>query len=121
MKSNIKLLLTTIIIILFSISKSQADSTYYLDFKYVLNQSEAGKKAQSFLKSRLDKGFKNIQQKEKKYKKKKKIIQQKKLISADEYKQKVTELRKKVNDLQKREVPCLKVLRNKELKPRQNF
>ena len=101
MKSNIKLLLTTIIIILFSISKSQADSTYYLDFKYVLNQSEAGKKAQSFLKSRLDKGFKNIQQKEKKYKKKKKIIQQKKLISADEYKQKVTELRKKVNDLQK--------------------
>ena len=60
MKSNIKLLLTTIIIILFSISKSQADSTYYLDFKYVLNQSEAGKKAQSFLKSRLDKGFKNI-------------------------------------------------------------
>ena len=43
MKSNIKLL-TTIIIILFSISKSQADSTYYLDFKYVLNQSEAGKK-----------------------------------------------------------------------------
>ena len=102
MKSNIKLLLTTIIIILFSISKSQADSTYYLDFKYVLNQSEAGKKAQSFLKSRLDKGFKNIQQKEKKIQEEeKKIIQQKKLISADEYKQKVTELRKKVNDLQK--------------------
>ena len=30
-----------------------------VDFKYVLNESSAGKKAQAELKSRLDKGIKN--------------------------------------------------------------
>ena len=29
-----------------------ADSPYFLDFKYILNQSDAGKKAQTFLKTK---------------------------------------------------------------------
>ena len=47
-----------------------ADTPYFLDFKKILNQSEAGKKAQTFLKNKLDKGIKNIKDKEKNYKKK---------------------------------------------------
>ena len=43
-----------------------AELPYYLDFKLILNQSEAGKKAQTFLKNKLDKGIKNIKDKEKK-------------------------------------------------------
>ena len=37
---------------------SYADSPYYLDFKYILNESTAGKKAQTSLKNKLDKGVK---------------------------------------------------------------
>ena len=83
-------------------STSKAGTTHYLDFKFILNESNAGKKAQSFLKNKLEKGIKSIQEKEKKIQsEEKKIIQQKKVISAEEYKKKVTELRSKVTSLRK--------------------
>ena len=37
-----------------------AELPYYLDFKYILNQSEAGKKAQTYLKNKLDNGVKEL-------------------------------------------------------------
>mgnify|MGYP001163980094 FL=1 len=68
---------------------SYTDTPHYLDFKYVLNQSEAGKKAQSFLKNKLNNGIKKIKEKEKAIQEEeKKIISQKKVISAEEYKKK---------------------------------
>ena len=79
-----------------------ADTPYFLDFKYILNNSDAGKKAQTFLKNKLEKGIKSLKNKEVKIQEEeKKIIQQKKLISAEEYKKKVADLRKKVSLLQK--------------------
>ena len=79
-----------------------ADIPHYLDFKYILNESVAGKKAQNALKSKLDKGFKSLKDKEKKLQdEEKKIIEQKKLIKPDEYKSKVDDLRKSVSNLQK--------------------
>lgn len=95
-----------IFIILFLFLASQqslsADTPYFLDFKLILNKSDAGKKAQDFLKNKLQKGIKNLQDKEKKIQQEeKKIIEQKKIISAEEYKNKVTDLRKKVSLLQK--------------------
>ena len=79
-----------------------AEVPYYLDFKYILNQSDAGKKAQTYLKNKLDNGIKALQKKEKAIQEEeRKIIQQKKVISAEEYKKKVTELRYKVASLQK--------------------
>jgi outer membrane protein len=76
--------------------------TYFLDFKYILNESDAGKKAQSNLKKTLENGFKKLTDREKKLQEEeKKIIQQKKVISAEEYKKKITELRIKVSTLQK--------------------
>jgi Skp family chaperone for outer membrane proteins len=79
-----------------------ADIPYYLDFKYILNESTAGKKAQNALKSKLDKGFKNLKEKEKKLQdEEKKIIEQKKLIKPEEYKSKVNNLRTSVSNLQK--------------------
>ena len=83
-------------------SISLADTPYFLDFKLILNESVAGKKAQTFLKNKIETGFKNISEKEKKIlEEEKKIIQQKKIISDDEYKKKVSELRKKVSSLKK--------------------
>ena len=89
--------------IFFSLSNFiYADLPHYLDFKYILNESVAGKKAQNELKSKLDNGLKSVRDREKKIQaEEKKIIQQKKVVSAEEYKKKVTDLRKKVSDLQK--------------------
>jgi len=90
-----------VIFISLTINPLNADVPYYLDFKYILNNSLAGKKAQETLRNTLDKGIKQIQQKEKLLlEEEKKIIQQKKVIKPDEYKKKVEELRKKVSSLQ---------------------
>lgn len=99
---NFKKITFLLLIIFSSQSYVSADSPYFLDFKLILNKSDAGKKAQDFLKNKLEKGIKSIQQKEKKIaEEEKKIIQQKKIISAEEYKKKVTDLRSKVSSLQK--------------------
>ena len=88
--------------IFLSINSSYSDTAHFIDFKYILNQSEAGKKAQNSLKSQLENGLKNLKKKEKTIQEEEsKIIQQKKLISPEEYKKKVTELRGKVSSLQK--------------------
>ena len=62
-----------------------ADAIYYIDFKYILNQSEAGKKAQNTLKKKLSGGIKNLKDKETRIKEEeKKIIKQKKVLSPEE-------------------------------------
>ena len=56
-----------------------AEYPRYIDFKYVLNESVAGKKAQEDLKKQYNKGVKNLTAKEKKLQEEeKKLIQQKK-------------------------------------------
>ena len=83
------------------ITPVNADVPYYLDFKYVLNQSVAGKKAQDFLKNKLEKGINDLKKQEKSIQdEEKKIIQQKKIIKPEEYKSKVEALRNKVSKLQ---------------------
>ena len=80
----------------------QADTPYFLNFKLILNESDAGKKAQNSLKNKLDNGIKNLNAKEKEIQQEeKKIIQQKKVISQEDYKKKVSNLRNKVSSLQK--------------------
>ena len=94
-------LLSLVIIITFQ-TNLYADVPHFIDFKYILNQSDAGKKAQQTLKNKLDDGIKKIQAKEKSIQEEeKKIIAQKKIISSEEYKKKVDELRNKVSTLQK--------------------
>ena len=92
-------------IILFFVTISNQSlkaDTYYLDFKSILNESDAGKKANKTLKNQLDQGVKTLKEKEKKLQKEEKdIIQQKKLLSPEEYKKKITTLRTKVSSLQK--------------------
>tara|TARA_B100001059_G_C17771697_1_gene548846 strand:+ start:913 stop:1428 length:516 start_codon:yes stop_codon:yes gene_type:complete len=97
-----KKILTIIFIYFFSFNYSLADTPYFLDFKMILNESTAGKKAQTFLKNKLDKGFKDLNSKKDKIlDEEKKIVQQKKVISNEEYKKKISELRSTVSSLQK--------------------
>ena len=88
------------IILALSSGNLSAEVPHYLDFRYILNQSEAGKKAQSFLKKKLTDGIDKIKTKETKLQEdEKKLIQQKKLISAEEYRKKVSELRQNVSNI----------------------
>lgn len=112
-------------IILFSIFisliqfQAYADLPRYLDFKYVLNNSEAGKKAQNSLKKKLDNGIQNLKEKEKKIQdEEKKIISQKKIITSDEYKKKINSLRSKVQSLQKERNSLLENVSNQRSKAR---
>lgn len=113
-----KFLIIFIIFISFS-NNSIANVPYFLDFKYILNQSDAGKKAQSFLKNKLEKGVNNLKEKEKNIQQEeKKIISQKKVITEDEYKKKVSELRKKVALLQKERTTLLNTVAKQRQKAR---
>ena len=95
------------------------DSPYYLDFKYILNESTAGKKAQSSLKNKLDKGVKNLRSEETKIlEEEKKLIQQKKILAPEEYKKKVTELRAKVSKIQKKRSELLNSVAKQRSKAR---
>lgn len=103
----IKKLLIIIFVSIFS-TNLFSETPYFVDFKYILNESKAGKEAQDYLKKKLNDGIKNLKKKEKAIQdEEKKIIQQKKVISAEEYKKKVTELRSKVSSLQKERTSLL--------------
>ena len=116
-KSFIKILIILLLISLNSHAKT--DVPYFLDFKYILNQSEAGKKAQAFLKNKLEKGINSLQEKEKKIQQEeKKIISQKKILSEEEYKKKVSELRKTVSLLQKERSSLLNSVANQRQQAR---
>ena len=102
MKNFTKILIVIFTTIFFFSVPLKADSPHFLNFKLILNKSDAGKKAQSFLKNKLDKGLKDLGNTQKKLQQEEKqIIQQKKIISPEEYKKKVSDLRSKVASLQK--------------------
>ena len=93
-----------LILIVFVNSEILAEQTqpHFIDFKKVLNQSVAGKKAQDFLKNKLESDIKKFKKQEENIRKDEKdLIAKKKLITQEEYKKKVENLRKKVSELQK--------------------
>ena len=96
-----------------------AETPHFVDFKFILNQSEAGKKAQVVLKNKLENGIKKLQDKEKNIQEEeKKIIKQKKVLSAEEYKKKIDELRKKVSSLRKERNTLLDTVAKQRAKAR---
>ncbi len=81
--------ITFLLLITFISSNLLADTPYYINFKFILNQSDAGKKAQNYLKKKLENGIKNLNTKEKKIQdEEKKIIEQKKLFHKKNIKKK---------------------------------
>ena len=60
-----------ILLITFSQNSSTSNNPHFLDFKYILNESTAGKKAQNFLKDKLEKNLNSLKE-ENQFKMKKK-------------------------------------------------
>lgn len=118
MKFFKKITIISVLFLIFQVN-TIADIPHYLDFKYILNQSEAGKKGQKSLKSKLDTGIAKLQKKEKAIQEEEKnIIKQKKVVSAEEYKKKVNALRNKVSSLQKERSTLLKTVADERSKMR---
>ena len=116
-----KTLKTFLILTMFALlTKSlYADMPHYLDFKFIMNNSVAGKKVQENLQKRLKDGIKSLNTKEKSLQEQeKKMIQQKKVISQEEYVKKVNDLRKKVSSLQSERNNLLEKISKDRLKAR---
>ena len=117
MKSFYKLLIIFLLAVSFSIPLKA--ETYFLDFKFIIDKSEAGKKANKLLKKELDEGIKKLKNKEKQIQEEEKeIIQQKKIISPEKYKEKIDLLRSKVSTLQKDRNKILDTVSKKRSKAR---
>ena len=85
---NIKKLIFVTIFLTYSLH-SFADSTYFIDFTRVLNNSKSGSEAQKKLKDKFaseSKKFKKLEQEIRKDESE--IISQKKTLSAEDYKKK---------------------------------
>ena len=117
--NKLKKLILVVFISSFFNQNISAELPYYLDFKFILNESIAGKKAQKDLKNKLETGLKELNKTEQNLQSdEKKIIAQKKIISEEEYKKKVKELRQKVIDLQKNKKNLLDTVAKQRSKAR---
>ena len=80
-----------------------SEQIYIIDMKKLLNESKAGKKAQETLKKKLNDGNKKFEKEGSSLKKEEQdLIAKKKLVSPEEYKKNINDLRKKNIDYQKR-------------------
>ena len=92
---NLKIIF--LILILLNISNySHSSEIHFIDMKKILNKSKAGKGAQEFLKKKLSQETKKFDKDQSDLRKEEKdLIAKKKLISPEEYKKSLNELRKK--------------------------
>ena len=89
---------STILICTFAFAEQ---NIVYIDMKFVLNNSVAGKGAQDFLKNSLKKNQEKFVNKEKKLKEdEKNLLAKKTILTKEEYKKQTDELRKKVMEYQ---------------------
>ena len=117
--NKLKKLILVVFISSFFNQNISAELPYYLDFKFILNESIAGKKAQKDLKNKLETGLKELNKTEQNLQSdEKKIIAQRKIISDKEYKKKVKELRQKVINLQKNKKNLLDTVAKQRSKAR---
>ena len=118
----LKKIIIVLIISLCSPQLSLAELPYYLDFKFILNESEAGKKAQATLKKRLNDGIASLNKREKSIQdEEKNIISKKKIVTPEEYKKLVNELRTKVSKLQKDREKLLKNIAEQRTKAKNDL
>ena len=90
--------------LLFNLNNAAYSSdVHFVDIKYILNNSKAGKGAQDFLKKKYDSEKKKLEKEMSALKKAESdLIAKKKIVSKEEYKKSLDELRKKSVGYQKK-------------------
>ena len=100
MKYFVRLFVVTLFFLI-STYASAEQKIAYIDMKYILNNSKAGKVAQNFLKKTFKENQKKISDQQNELKKEEgDLLTQKTVLSKEEYKKKTDELRKKVGAYQ---------------------
>ena len=100
MKYLVKLFVVTFLVLICTHANAE-EKIAYIDMKYILNNSKAGKGAQDFLKESFTKNQKIFTDEENKLKEEEKdLLTKKNIITKEEYQKKTDELRKKVIDYQ---------------------
>ena len=101
MKNLVKVFLVTFLLLVCTYASAE-QKIVYVDLKFVLNDSQAGKGAQDFLQKTFKLNQKKFSDMEKKLKKEETdLLAQKTKLSKEEYKKKSDELRKNVVEYQK--------------------
>ncbi len=100
MKYFVKFFVVTFLFLICTHASAE-QKVVYLDMKFILNESKAGKAAQDFLKNSLQENEKQFSNKVDELKKKERdLLSKKTTLSKEEYKKNSDELRKKVMELQ---------------------
>ena len=100
MKHFVKFFVITFIFFVYT-SASAEQKIAYMDVNFILNNSKAGKEAQDFLKKSFTNNQKKFENEEKALKKEEEdLLAKKDVLKAEEYKDKVNNLRKKVMEYQ---------------------
>ena len=100
MKYLVKLFVVTFLVLICTHANAEKKIAY-IDMKYILNNSKAGKGAQDFLKESFAKNQKIFTDEENKLKEEEKdLLIKKNIITKEEYQKKTDDLRKKVIDYQ---------------------
>ena len=100
MKYLVKFFVVTFLLLICTHASAEQE-TVYLDMKFILNNSKAGKDAQDFLKKSLQENEKQFSKKVDELKAKERdLLAIKATLNKEEYKKKSDELRKKVTEFQ---------------------
>jgi len=121
MKYLVKLIVVTFITCICTYTSAE-DKITYIDLKYVLNASKAGKGAQDYLKKSFNDRQKEFMNTEKELKKEEQdLISRKEELSKEEYKKKSDDLRKKVTKYQSDRRQSLEKLAKQRAEARQKL
>ena len=123
MKYSVKFFVVTFLLLVSIHVSAEAESkTVYLDMKFILNNSKAGKGAQDFLQKSFKENQKKFIDKENKLKEEEAdLISKKTILTKEEYQKKTDELRKKVIDYQSQRRLSLEKITNQRTASRQKL
>ena len=121
MKYLVKFFVVTFLLLIYTHASAE-QKVAYLDMKFVLNNSKAGKGAQDFLKESFKENQKNFLDKENALKKEESdLLAQKTILTKEEYQKKTDNLRKKVIDYQSQRRTSLEKITTQRAEARQKL
>ena len=121
MKHLVNFFVVTFLLLIYTHASAE-QKVAYLDMKFVLNNSKAGKGAQDFLKESFKENQKIFLDKENALKKKESdLIVQKTILTKEEYQKKTNDLRKKVIDYQSQRRTSLEKITTQRAEARQKL
>jgi len=123
MKYLVKFFAVTFLLLVCTYTSAETkQKIVYLDMKFILNNSQAGKGAQDFLQKSFKENQKNFVDTENKLKEEEAdLLTKKTILTKDEYQKKIDGLRKKVIEYQSHRRTSLETITNQRAKSRQKL